>query len=531
MNFANQFGLPYGYYGKEFQPGPRDDLLQGSSDIPQYQEAISFWNEAGASARKQALQGVETTKRQRERATRNQQMFDQRAVDGPLNRGGFIVEDSLPMSFESKLELYAQFYGGAVPGMETWIPEKDRQDIIQMRIQSLEEQDQVAELNDPTVEEGASELEQIQDAQAKIDNILRLINAQLVGGLIDKSILASLSQIADILGEWGYAFGTSYLDTLRTQLLEEPGVADPDQLEAYRQKGAEEIAPEGQNALIVAISEFAKAIDRDIISRLLDDDYQSRNLEERKLALSSIMSAFQKKTYSQLSPKTVLPRTKQEAISKIMDVVDFYIGQGNYDILQVIDPAFNPANIDPETFVYDDRARQTIIAVLRREPKEFLIDLYSRIAGQGGMPPFGVPEFGEPVGQVIDVPGEVLEAPIESAEAVIPGQIEMLQPLELPGGEAESKEMEEEGAEAPDIATVRRAKREARRRIAESSGERPPLTLEEMMERRRRGETAPPPPRRRPRAPRRTPPRPASAAESAFGEELGERLAEESFLD
>lgn len=512
MNFANQFGLPYGYYGKQFQPGPRDDLLQGSSDIPQYQEAISFWNEAGASARKQALQGVETTKRQRERATRNQQMFDQRAVDGHLNRGGFIVEDSLPMSFESKLALYSQMYGGAVPGMETWLPEKDRQDIIQMRIQSLEEQDQVAELNDPSIEEGASELEQIQEAQAKIGNILRLINAQLVGGLIDKSILASLSQIADILGEWGYAFGTSYLNTLRTQLLEEPGVADPDQLEAYRQKGAEEIAPEGQNALITAISEFAKAIDRDIISRLLDDDYQSRNLEERKLALSSIMSAFQKKTYSQLSPETVLPRTKQEAIAKIMDVVDLYMNAGNYDILQVIDPAFNIATL-PEDFVYDDNARQTIEASLRRESKEFLIDLYSRIGGEGGVPPFGVPEFDMPQGlEELERPIElVLEAPIESGEAVIPGQIEMLQPLELPGGEAESKEMEEEEAAAP--------------------RERSPLTLEEMMERRRRGETAPPPPRRRPRAPRRTPPRPASGVESAFGEELGERLAEESFLD
>ena len=505
MGFANQFHLPYGYYGTADSSVPRADILQGESDIPQYQEAISFWNESRKAEHQRVLTGMKTTEHQRARATRNQQLYDQRAVDGQLNRGGFIVDDSLPMAFESKLELYAQFYGGA--GMPTTVPEQDRQDIIKMRIQSLEEQDQVAELNDPSIEEGASELEQVQESQMKIGNLLRLINAQLVGGLIDKSILSNLSQIADILGEWGYTYGTSYLSNLRTQLLEEPGVADPDQLESYRQRESGEVAPEGQSALITAISSFAKSIDTDIIGRLLSDDYQSRNIEERKIALGSIVSEFRKKTYSQLAPESgILPRTKQEAINKIMDIVDFYVENGDMRIFDVLEIDIFPG------FEYNEQERNEVIRILRKKSKDYLVELYSRLAGAGGLPPYGGPEFefpeqvgpGEQQG-FIDIPGEILEAPIESAEAVIPGQIEFVEPLELPGGEAESKEEE------------------------------PAMTLEEMMERRRRGETSEPaaaPPRRPRRAiPRRPRPSPASAAQSSFGEELGERLAEESFRE
>jgi hypothetical protein len=351
----------------------------------------------------------------------------------------------------------------------------------------------------------------------KIGNLLRLINAQLVGGLIDKSILTNLSQIADILGEWGYTYGTSYLSNLRTQLLEEPGVADPDQLESYRQRESGEVAPEGQSALITAISSFAKSIDTDIIGRLLNDDYQSRNIEERKMALGSIISEFRKKTYSQLAPESgILPRTKQEAIRMIMDIVDFYMREGNYDILTAIDPGFNIEAIDPATFEYGDRERKSIIRILRQSNKDDLIELYSRLGGEGGLPPFGVPEFEGMEGQPgfpfnIPPPEEGLEAPIESAEAVIPGQIEFIEPLELPGGEAESKE-EEPFA----IPSGERLDIEAQMRRAQETAEERGEVVRRTTRRRRR---------------RLTPPRPASGAEGAFGEELGERLAEEAFRE
>ena len=536
MGAGNQFKRPYAYVGDGFDPTGRNVIMTGNSDIPQYQEAISFWNECIASAKYQALEAMKTTATQRERATRNQMAIDQRAVDGALNRGGFIMFDSMPMDWESKLDLWANPYGsgmmgGAMPGMETWIPENYRQDLIQQRIQSLEEQDQVAELNDPTVDEGASEIEQIADAQKTIGGLLRAINAQLVGGLIDKTILTNLSQISDILGEWGYAFGVSYLDNLRTQLLDEPGIADPNMLEMYRARAEGETSVEGQSAVMTAISAFASDIVRDIIDRLTADTYQGMNVEERKQALQAIMSEFRKKTYSQLSPVTIVPRNKIEALQSVLGMVDRLVGEEQkYEILQVIDPEFNPDMIPPDGLDYQ-QIRPKIVEVLKRDTYEQLLSYYrawySLVTGspleEAPSIPQAVPEQSlfEPVDE--DEPGEIPA----TVERIVPAA-SMAEALELPAGEEEESNPREMD--------------EPRRR---------PTSIEEMMER-RRGQEFEPAPRRAParrrravEAPeetgrmaefvrptgRRTPPRPASAAETETAEDIEQRLAEETLSD
>jgi hypothetical protein len=542
MEFLNntiKYNLPYGYTGSQYEYA-KPDLLEGKSDIEPYAEAQAFWNECIKSERQRVMNGVELKKIQERNVNVNQARIDQMKADGPLNLGGFILEGSLPMAFESKIELYDQTYGrrrmrgGQIPmpdaGIITWIPENWRQDLIQLRLQSLEEQDQVAELNDPSIEEGASELDMIQEGQTKISNLLRLINAQLIGGLIDKSILTNLSEIMNILSQYAYGFSVSYLQNLITQLNEEPGLMNADVLEGYRLKGRDEQTPEGQSGLIRTISEYASDIE-DVLQILVSDQYQNLNIEERKMALSAVVSEFRKKTASIFSSEPVemeelRPQTKAEAIRDIVSYIRQQIEDDNSIPLEISimfgrrRPGREQINIEEEDLEGDfDQEKQLSLLkkvrnYLSRVNENRVFELWNELQRYAQ----GVP--GEEEEQEFEEGMEQVEAPIESGEAVIPESIEPLQPLELPRGEEESKEEEDpfvpSSGEQLDIeAQMRRA-----REIAEQRGEpssapapsaRPPSPIS-------------PPPRMR----RRIIPRPASAVETSLAEELGERLFEES---
>jgi hypothetical protein len=542
MEFLNntiKYNLPYGYTGSQYEYA-KPDFLEGKSDIEPYAEAQAFWNECIKSERQRVMNGVELKKIQERNVNVNQPRIDQMKADGPLNTGGFIMEESLPMAFESKIELYDQTYGrrrmrgGQIPtpdaGMITWIPENWRQDLIQLRLQSLEEQDQVAELNDPSIEEGASELDMIQEGQTKISNLLRLINAQLIGGLIDKSILTNLSEIMNILSQYAYGFSMSYLQNLITQLNEEPGLMNADVLEGYRLKGRDEQTPEGQAGLIRAISEYASDIE-DVLQILVSDQYQNLNIEERKMALSAVVSEFRKKTASIFSSEPVemeelRPQSKADAIRDIVSYIRQQIEDDNSRPLEISimfgmrRPGREQINIEEEDLEGDfDQEKQLSLLkkvrnYLSRVNEDRVFELWNELQRYAQ----GVP--GEEEEQEFEEGMEQVEAPIESGEAVIPESIEPLQPLELPG-ESESKGEEDpfvpSSGEQLDIeAQMRRA-----REIAEQRGEpssdpapsvRPPSPI------------SPPPPRMR----RRIIPRPASAVETSLAEELGERLFEES---
>lgn len=515
---------PYGYYDdNRQQEGSIIRAESQRSDIPSYAHTQAFWEEAGNYERQRVLDEIKMNEKMKQEFNRNQKYADQRRADGALNSGGLYLEGTLPLPFEEKILLQQKIYGYGLmggnylpkpdTGLQTWIPEKLREDLVQQRIQSYEEQTQQAELEDSDVAQEDTEIGQIQQSQDRIGALLRQINTQLIGGLIDKSILVNLSSIVEQLNQYGYAFGVSYLEDLRTQLLEEPGLTEIDYIRGHRRKTKNEISQEGQQALMVAISSYAKDMDRDILQKMVSGEFQNLDSENRKLAMKQIIRDFNQKTASLTEPvsevdiETRRPQTTNEAIRQILSYLDKSFKEQQFIPFRIVEQ-YIPLNVEQleeeyELFTPDvlNDVYRDITQKLRRLSDREVFQLWDSLYR------FAIGE--EPTEEEYEEGEQQLEPSIEQP-GVLPGRTrtipageipEDLPPLIVPGGEEESKEETEESRQGEFSAEEARA-------------------------------SPPPPPRRRPRRPERFRPieeffRPATAEQTALAEELGERLAEE----
>jgi len=302
MNVATRHRLPFGYYPTG-NPRIFPDLLVGESNIPQYAEAQAFMRQAYQEEKARVLAGVASDKQRAHGMSVNAQRQRQRMADGRLNSGGYKMFDTVGMGFQELLDINeGRMTGFGLTGGYVEIPERDRQEIIQQRIKSLETQDQVAELADPNAETEMSELNQIQESKDRVNVALRTINSQLAGGLIDRSILSMLMMVASELIQYGYAYGLQTLATIKTQIQDEPGLFDQGKLlSAYQlsvEAGEAGPVPPGVAATIKAISKLATEILTQIINKLMSDEFQSMNVEDRKMASSAIGKAFNEQVLS-----------------------------------------------------------------------------------------------------------------------------------------------------------------------------------------------------------------------------------------
>ena len=302
MNVATRHRLPFGYYPTG-NPRIFPDLLEGESNIPQYAEAQAFMRQAYQEEKARVLAGVASDKQRAHGMSVNAQRQRQRKADGRLNSGGFKMFDTVGLGFQELLDINeGRMTGFGLTGGFVEIPERDRQEIIQQRIKSLEAQDQVAELADPNAETEMSELNQIQESKDRVNVALRTINSQLAGGLIDRSILNMLMMVASELIEYGYAYGLQTLATIKTQIQDEPGLYDQGKLLTAYQLSVEATeagaVPPGVSATIKAISRLATEILTQIINKMMSDEFQAMGVEDRKMASAAIGKAFNEQVLS-----------------------------------------------------------------------------------------------------------------------------------------------------------------------------------------------------------------------------------------
>jgi hypothetical protein len=531
---------PFGYVDVPKYPSTTE-LLTGKSNIPSYAEAQEFWEEAVRGERERVLNEIQTNQKLKNDFNVNRQRIDQEKADGVLNSGGYYLEGTLPMDFDQKMMIEQKIRGQGIQswngsmtggqgvlakpeqGLQTWIPENIREQIIQQRIQSYEEQTQQAELEDPTVSQDETEIGKIQLSQDKIGSLLRQINTALIGGLIDKSILINLSEIVSILSQYGYGYGVQFLENIRTQLTEDPGMTEIDYLRGHRRKEKNEISTEGQTALIRSIASYTTDMDNDILQPMLSPDFQNLSTDARKLAMKQIIRDFNSKTASLTSPggieelaETRQPETTNEAIKQIINYLTQSYMNDEIRPFEILEQ-FIPINIEQIRELEMTPAEQSImyndfIQQLRRIPGKEIYDLWNNLYR------FAVST--EPEEEEYEEGEEQLFPSFERQPGILPAETTTLEPLippsytmeTLPRGEEESKEETEE------------------QRRGEFTFPEEAMTTEAQTRR-----TPPPPPRRTPKRPRGRPTRrieeffpirPASATQTQLGEELGERLAE-----
>jgi len=302
MNVATRHRLPFGYYPTG-NPRIFPDLLEGESNIPQYAEAQAFMRQAYQEEKARVLAGIASDKQRAHGMSVNAQRQRQREADGRLNSGGYKMFDTVGLGFQELLDINeGRMTGFGLTGGFVEIPERDRQEIIQQRIKSLEAQDQIAELADPNADTEMSELNQIQESKDRVNVALRTINSQLAGGLIDRSILNMLMMVASELIEYGYAYGLQTLASIKTQIQDEPGLFDQGKLLSAYQLSVDSaeagVVPPGVSATIKAISKLATEILTQIINKLMSDDFQSMNVEDRKMASVAIGQTFNEQVLS-----------------------------------------------------------------------------------------------------------------------------------------------------------------------------------------------------------------------------------------